>query len=425
MPVSMGARPSLLFVAPMLPAPAGNGLAMRAGVFLDALAADFSVTLLVVPVAGAHAGPLPRFVAARAARIVTAPLARALDPLWDLSSRLRDPEARATALMSYPRPALCRFATTPLQAEITAALAGERFAAVHVMRSYLAPYAAPFLPAHADAAAPFASLDLDDDEAATHARFAALAARCGAAGDAKVAAAEAAKYERHEARWLPRFRLLLTCTADHARKLASAHPGCRTAVVPNTIALPQNVARPRLPGQRILFVGNLSYLPNVEGIAGFVRDVLPRLRAALGDGVALRIAGSAPAPAIEALAALPGVELVPDPPAMGPHYTWADLAVVPLAAGGGTRIKLLEAFAHGVPVVATTVGAEGVDAQHGVHVLLADSPAAFAEACARVLSDVALAARMAASARRRVETDYAHACGVRSIREALVQRRHG
>ena len=417
----MGDPPHLLFVAPILPAATGNGLAMRAGVFLDALARDFAVTLLVIPVAGGHAGALPPFVAGRARRVVTASLDRVLDPLWNLSARLRDPAARAAAIAAYPRPALCRFATTPLREEVTAALAGERYAAVHVMRSYLAPYAAPFLPA-AGAATPFASLDLDDDEAATHARLAALAARCGAADDARVATAEAAKYERHEAQWLPQFRLLLACADLHARKLAAAHPGCRTGVVPNTIALPPPPpARPPAPAGRILFVGNLSYLPNVEGIRGFVRDVWPRLRATPGDAVTLRIAGSAPAREIAALAALPGIELVPDPPAMEPHYAWADLAVIPLAAGGGTRIKLLEAFAHGVPVVATTIGAEGVPAQDGVHLLLADSAADFAQACAELLRDAPFAQRLAANARGLVEAGYAHAHGVAIIREHFRQ----
>jgi glycosyltransferase involved in cell wall biosynthesis len=97
--------------------------------------------------------------------------------------------------------------------------------------------------------------------------------------------------------------------------------------------------------------------------------------------------------------------------------------VIPLAAGGGTRIKLLEAFAHGVPVVATTVGVEGVDARHGTHLLVADAPAAFAEACSLLLEDRERAARLAAAARGLVETRYAHALGVRIIREALAPKR--
>jgi len=299
------------------------------------------------------------------------------------------------------------------------ALSGERFDVVHVMRSYLAPYAAPFLPGAGDTRSPFASLDLDDDEATTHGGLAALVTRLDLRHEARVEAAEASKYERHEAEWLPRFRQLITCTAAHAQRIVRVYPQCRIATVPNTVALPRRA--PQRPGSRgrILFVGNLSYLPNIDGIRSFALDVLPALRRSFGNAVALRIAGSAPAPEVAALTALPGVELVADPADMAKHYAWANLAVVPLRAGGGTRIKLLEAFAHGVPVVATRIGAEGIAAEDRVHALLADSSEALAEACAELLSDAELATRLSASARRLVESTYAHACGVSKIRDAF------
>ncbi|HET7097880.1 MAG TPA: glycosyltransferase family 4 protein, partial [Casimicrobiaceae bacterium] len=138
-----------------------------------------------------------------------------------------------------------------------------------------------------------------------------------------------------------------------------------------------------------------------------------------GDRVVLRIAGSAPAPDVAALAGLPGVELVADPVGLAACYAWADLAVVPLTAGGGTRIKLIEAFANGVPVVATSIGVEGIAAMHGVHLLIADAPAAFADACAKVLADSVLAARLAEEARTLVEARYAHAHGVHAVRNAF------
>ena len=394
---------------------------MRAGVFLDAFARDFAVTLLVVPVSGASCDRIPRFVVERTRRVITLSLDGTLDPLWDLTSRVLDPEARATAFAAYPRPALCRYATTPALQEAAHAIGGEPFEVVHVMRSYLAPYAAPFLPTDSAAGSPYASLDLDDDEAATHKRIAMLYQRLGSPSDARIAAAEANKYERHEARWLPRFRLLVTCAEAHQRKVAATYPCCRTAIVPNTAALPTLAASRQAPGERILFVGNLSYLPNVDGIRGFVHDVLPRLRAILGGAFSLRIAGSAPVREVAALASLHRIELVANPPEIAPHYAWADLAVIPLFAGGGTRIKLIEAFAHGVPVVASTVGAEGVNAKHGVHLLLADLPEAFAEACVQVLSSTSLAARLATNARHLFETSYAHAVGVQKIRETFKQ----
>ena len=82
-----------------------------------------------------------------------------------------------------------------------------------------------------------------------------------------------------------------------------------------------------------------------------------------------------------------------------PHLDACALIVVPLRSGGGTRIKIFEAMAQGVPVVSTTIGAEGLDLDDGEHALFADTPEAFAQACRRVLGDEALAARLVSAAR--------------------------
>ena len=91
---------------------------------------------------------------------------------------------------------------------------------------------------------------------------------------------------------------------------------------------------------------------------------------------------------------------------VGPYYERAQVAVVPLRAGGGSRLKILEAFALGRPVVSTTLGAEGLDVVDGEHLLLADTAAAFAEAVIRLLEDPELSARIAGAARALVEERY-------------------
>jgi glycosyltransferase involved in cell wall biosynthesis len=92
--------------------------------------------------------------------------------------------------------------------------------------------------------------------------------------------------------------------------------------------------------------------------------------------------------------------------AVRPWLATANVAVVPLHAGGGTRLKILEAFAAGTPVVSTTLGAEGLAVRHGEQLLLADTPTEFAAAVTRVLSNDALAARLAASGAALARANY-------------------
>ncbi len=413
----MTRRRSLLFVAPIRPALTGNGLAMRAGLFLEALAKDHLVTLLIIPVAGTLSGT-DGFAEKHARQIVSVDLAGTLDPLWELCARVTEPMARTQAFLDYPRPTLCRFATSPCLAAITSALPRTDFDVIHVMRAYLAPYVAPLLLA-AKASGTQVSLDLDDDEVLTHGRFAELLGSLGRTDEARLEAAEASKYARLEATWLAHFDTLCVCTDAHARRISETHPTVRTAIVANHVRLPRLLPRWPRRGRHIVFVGNLSYLPNVLGLLNFVQHSLPRIRADLGYPVTLRIAGGSPAQEVIALAGQSDIELIANPSDLGRHYRWADLAIVPVNAGGGTRIKLIEAFAWGVPVVSTTIGAEGIPVTDGVHLRLADTNASFATACAELLSNVKLARRLARQARDFVEGGYSRARGLDRIRSLL------
>ncbi len=458
-------RPELVLVTPVWPAAGGFGLAMRAGVFLDALAQTHAVTVVVVPVFGAAPVP-PAFVRERARRALRVDLAPGLDPLYALSASVADPAARAAALAAYPRPELCRFATSATRAQLRAAASAP--SALVVLRSYLAPYAeqllgrsssepllgrsssepllgrsstepllgrssAEPLPGRSNEeptlggsseeqalgtvgfAPPRALLDLDDDETQTRTRLAALHRRDGRAADAVHEEQEAAKYLTLEEYWLPRFDTVLTCSADHARRVATRLPGVATAVLPNSVALPP--PRPQAVAEgppRLLLVGNLSYLPNVDAALWLAAAIFPRVRASAA-GAELRIAGSSPVDAVRRLATLPGVEVIADPAELAPHYAWATTAVVPLRAGGGTRIKILEAFAAGVPVVSTPLGAEGIEAAAGCELLLGDSAEALAAACLRLHAAPSLARALAAAARQRVEETYSHAVVAQQI----------
>ena len=405
----MTGRPSALLIAPTLPAEGGSGLGIRAGMILEALAADHDVSLLVVPVTGTvpPTGVSP-FVDRLTARATIADLSGLrTDSHLALIARVREPAARGEALRAFPRPLLTGVATRDAVAAVTAPLASVPFDLVFVMRLYLAPFAAPWLDAPNRARRPRCVIDVDDDEVRTHQTLAALHHARGDATAASRATREAERYAQFERECLPRFdRVLMGTPADQAA--LQARLALETVrVVPNAVRLPLAEPGPRPAAWRLLFVGSLGYAPNADAVDVFCHHVLPRLQAAVQHAVEVEIVGTRPRPDIARLAELPGVRVVADAPSVAPHYARCRLVVAPIRAGGSTRIKILEAFAHRRPVVSTPLGAEGLGALDGVHLLLADEPADFAESCLRLLRDDALAERLVASSADLVATRFA------------------
>ncbi len=149
----------------------------------------------------------------------------------------------------------------------------------------------------------------------------------------------------------------------------------------------------------ILFQGSLNYAPNVDAATWLVRDLGPRLRSRV-PGTEIRLVGTA-TPGLERLHDPPRVTVVGRVPDMEPELARADIAVVPLRFGSGTRLKILESFAHRIPVVSTTLGAEGLDVEPGVHLLVADDPEEFVAACQRLLTEVDLRKRIVKAAEER------------------------
>ncbi len=164
---------------------------------------------------------------------------------------------------------------------------------------------------------------------------------------------------------------------------------------------------PREPdGPHILHLGTMFYLPNTDAVLWFASQVYPRIRARLPQ-VRFSIVGTHPPPEVRALANTDtGINVTGYVPDVEPIIRRSSVLVVPLRAGSGMRVKILNALAQGLPVVTTTLGYEGIAAVPGRDLLVADTPEAFAEAVVRVLTDETLARSLATNGRRLIEQHY-------------------
>lgn len=222
-------------------------------------------------------------------------------------------------------------------------------------------------------------------------------ARTAAAGPARrlyVGALSAAFAREERSRAALHDLVTVTSEAELARLGAVAPP---VRVLPNTVAAvaPAPVAA---SAPQALFVGSLGYLPNVDAVRWLTESIVPRLRA-LVPGAAVRVVGRDPGADVREWCLQAGVELVADAPSLEPHYHAARVMLAPLRSGGGTRIKVLEALAYGVPVVATPQAVEGLGLTHGVDVQVAAGAETIALEAAALLRDPAAAARIGAVGR--------------------------
>lgn len=191
------------------------------------------------------------------------------------------------------------------------------------------------------------------------------------------------------------------CSPVDQQRLRDEVRGAQTTVIPNAADVDYYQPRPTDPtpdGRTLMYFGLLSYIPNIDGVTHFVRDIWPHIADEHPDARVKIVGGRAP-PALQALAG-PRVELTGFVEDLRPHLASAAAIVVPLRFGGGTRLKIVEAMAMGKAIVSTTLGAEGIDAVAGRDLLLEDEPVEFAAAVKRLLADPDLADSLGQSARR-------------------------
>lgn len=205
--------------------------------------------------------------------------------------------------------------------------------------------------------------------------------------DLSVAKIEYAKMRRFEPEQVRRFHHVIAVSeADRHAMSAMVEPS-RISVVPTGVDLSKYQYDPnaRPSGALVVFTGSMDWRPNIDGVEFFCHEIWPLVLAQV-PAARFRIVGRDPDPRVKKLVSA-SVEVTGTVPSIVEHLREATVVVVPLRIGGGTRIKIYEGMAMGKATVSTTVGAEGLDVQHGRDILLEDTPAAFANAIVQLLQD--------------------------------------
>jgi polysaccharide biosynthesis protein PslH len=374
-----------LVIAPEPPYPMTGGGALRTASLIHWLSRERAVDLVLFrqigsPDAGAA---LPAGLLRRVATV-------------DLPCHGRSAPARAARnllrIVRGAAPLADRF--SGFEAALERAIGGERYEIGVVEHSWCAGY----WPQVA-AACRRTALDLHNIESDLHARFAESEGRVQAFAHRTFARAALS----HERRWLPCFHHVLAASDTDAARVRAIAPGARVSVYPNAIR--SRPLPPRAGEHVIVFSGNLEYHPNAQAVRFFRREVWPLLRARWPELV-WRLVGRGQEAVARYTAGDPRIQVTGPVEDGVPEIARAAVAVVPLLAGSGTRLKILEAWSAGTPVVSTTIGAEGLRTRHGEHLLIADGAGALAEAVSRLLACPDLGRKLAAAGRILLEKEF-------------------
>ena len=386
----------ILFLSQLLPYPLDAGPKVRSYYVLRHLAEQHSVTLATFvrssdsPEAQAHLGSL-------VARLATCPINRSAGQLVSAIGR--------SALSGEPV-LITRDRVPGMVALLRQLVAGTSFDAIHADQLWMAPYAlAAAAPSRAGGARPRLVLDQHNAVYLIPMRLAASAA------NPVMRLAwwrEARQMQRYEASACQAFDRVVTVTEVDRSALQDLYPDGRQpqfTVIPICIDAQMVRPRPRPSSPGLLFLGGMHWPPNAEGARWFAETILPAIREGAPQAIFLAVGRQPPEsllrPEVASFIETPGY--VDDPQ---PFWARSQVFVVPLRAGGGMRVKILDAWAQGLPVVSTTIGAEGLTYRAGENILIADTPQAFAEAVLAILNDASLAQRLSAAGRLTVEQHY-------------------
>ena len=407
-PVAEAIRPPLagqrvLFVVPVTPAKTGNGLAMRSASLLRAMRDEgATIRLVIVPTHQPRdLQPTADIVALCDTWLRVSPplptwrtciedwsLGRAANPFWPSQGYFAWQKSLGRILKPATESILVVFRLSTY--------------------SFLNPRSFDLTPCW---------LDLDEVDSAAlrgHAKLAEIEGREDAVRRLNEQATSIELIERSlltKPRWL-------SVSSSIEQRLLPDRVRASVFVLPNTVPIQEILPlRDDEDGTfRCLFVGSFGHLPNVDAVAWFAREILPRLCAQCERSVEFIVAGPDFARQLEFLHAVPRVKVLGLVEDLSPVYRRADIVVVPLRAGAGTRIKILEAFSFGRAVVSTPTGAEGLRVTAGKELIIATEADDFAQTCAALLKNRQLQSDLANEALAFVRREHSPAALKNALR---------
>jgi polysaccharide biosynthesis protein PslH len=374
-----------LLLCPEAPYPAAGGGALRTASVLHYLSRKYAVDLIVFrePQAADPRKHLPSGLVQRTTVLDLPPNGRSF-----AARALRNAVRTARRIP----PLVDRFAG--FGRAIAGALEGRTYQVGIIEHSWTAPYIEQIAPVCGATV-----LNLHNIESALHARCAEV--ERGPLGMAhRVFGGASLEMEKS---WFRCFSLLIAASEPDAAVVRSIAPGARVSVYPN--ALPMTPLPAQGDEEALVFSGNMEYHPNRTAVRFFRTAVWPILRERWPQLV-WRLVGKNPAAVSRFTSGDPRIEVVGPVEDAVTEIARARVAIVPLLSGSGTRLKILEAWAAGVPVVSTTLGAEGLPARDGETLLLADGAEALARAVTRLLACTELRRQLGAAGRLLLEKEF-------------------
>jgi sugar transferase (PEP-CTERM/EpsH1 system associated) len=387
----------ILFLTPQFPFPPRQGTAIRNYHLIEQAATRYEVALLSF----VQGSPDPAGLATMQAictRVETVP------------APARTRRQRLQTLLTSREPDMAhRLASGAFGAALRALLAHERYDIVQVEGIEMARYGLQ-IPGWSDAGAPAIIFDDHNAEYLLQRRACLTdVKRPRRWPQAAYSGIQWARLRRFERTVCERADAVVAVSELDGEAIAQLAPGLHPLVVPNGVDtqsyrtdLPDTLP---LGHPNLVFTGKMDFRPNIDAMRWFCAEVWPDVRRRV-PGVHLYIVGQGPHPEVQRMTEDPAITVTGFVPEILPYFGGADVYIVPLRVGGGTRLKVLEAMASGLAIVSTRLGAEGIDLEDGEHAMLADTPDAFASAAVRLLEDADLRLALGRRARAQAEARY-------------------